>query len=133
MKLDVGGVKRVAVCLAVACLGLAAVWLSLAWLGLVPSWSLSTSPRLRAILKGHTQAVYSVAFSPDGKTLASGSRDQTIKLWDVQTGKERATLKGHTDPVPSVAYSPDGKTLASGSEDKTIKLWHVATGVQTDK
>ena len=58
-----------------------------------------------------------MAFSPDGKTLASGSMDKTIKLWDVATGKEQATLKGHTGWVSSVAYSPDGKTLASGSGD----------------
>ena len=69
-----------------------------------------------------------MAFSPDGKTLASGSSDRTIKLWDVATGKEQATLKGHTGCVYSVAFSPDGKTLASGSEDKTIKLWDVETG-----
>ena len=69
-----------------------------------------------------------VAFSPDGKTLASGSEDKTIKLWDVATGKEQATLKGHTEWVKSVAFSPDGKTLASGSGDSTIKLWDVATG-----
>jgi Tol biopolymer transport system component len=128
MKLDVGQVKRVAVYLAVACLGLAAVWLSMAWLELVPSWPLSTSPRLRTNLKGHTRGVAFVAYSPDGKTLASGSLDKTIKLWDVATGKEQATLKGHTDGVRSVAYSPDGKTLASGSDDQTIKLWDVATG-----
>ena len=79
-------------------------------------------------LGGHPDFVYSVAFSPDGKTLASGSGDNTIKLWDVPTGKEQATLKGHTGWVTSVAFSPDGKTLASGSWDKTIKLWDVATG-----
>jgi WD40 repeat protein len=63
-----------------------------------------------------------VAFSPDGKTLASGSDDNTIKLWDVATGKEQATLKGHTAWVASVAFSPDGKTLASGG-DTTVRLW----------
>ena len=70
----------------------------------------------------------SVAFSRDGKMLASGSKDATIKLWDVTTGKEQATLKGHMDWVTSVAFSPNSKTLASGSRDRTIKLWNVATG-----
>jgi WD40 repeat protein len=74
-----------------------------------------------------------VAFSPDGKTLASGSADHTIKLWEVATGKEQATLKGHTRVVTSVAFSPDGKTLASGSTDKTIKLWDVTTGNHADR
>jgi WD40 repeat protein len=65
-----------------------------------------------------------VSFSPDGKTLASGSYDNTIKLWNVETGKEIRTLSGHNDSVISVSFSPDGKTLASGSDDKTIKLWN---------
>jgi len=67
--------------------------------------------------------VRSAAFSPDGKTLASGSGDKTIKLWEVATGRELRTLSGHTYYVNSVAFSPDGKTLASGSDDRTIKLW----------
>jgi len=82
----------------------------------------------------------SVAFSPDGKTLASGSHLGTITLRDVQTGKVRATLKATANCVVSVAYSPDGKTLASGSgmmragatdENQTLKLWDVATGKNT--
>ena len=72
--------------------------------------------------------VSSVAFAPDGKTLATGSWDRTVKLWDVTTGKELATLKGHTDAVSSVAFAPDGKTLATGSVDQTVKLWDVTTG-----
>ncbi|MEL0597786.1 MAG: serine/threonine protein kinase, partial [Planktothrix rubescens PR222] len=67
--------------------------------------------------------VRSVAFSPDGRTLASGSLDTTIKLWDVQSQGQIATLTGHSDVVYSVAFSPDGRTLASGSWDTTIKLW----------
>jgi WD40 repeat protein len=75
-------------------------------------------------LKGHDDIVLSVAFSPDGKTLASGSV-RTVKLWDALTRQELATLNGRHKIVISVAFSPDGKTLASGSADKTVKLWVV--------
>ncbi len=84
--------------------------------------------RERNRLEDHTGAVSSVALSSDGKTLASGSYDNTIKLWDVATGKLLQTLSGHSSWVLSVAWSSDGKTLASGSDDNTIKLWDVATG-----
>ncbi|NJM73324.1 MAG: hypothetical protein HC862_26150 [Scytonema sp. RU_4_4] len=86
--------------------------------------------RERNRLVGHDNAVNSVSFSPDGKTLASASYDKTIKLWDVATGKQLKTLSGHSDGVHSVSFSPDGKTLASASSDYTIKLWNVVTGKQ---
>ena len=69
-----------------------------------------------------------VSFSPDGQTIASGSSDKTIRLWDVATGTLKQTLIGHTDSVTSISFSPDGQTIASGSSDKTIRLWDVATG-----
>ena len=73
-------------------------------------------------------SVSSVAFSPDGRTLATGSEDMTARLWEVATGREIAALRGHENPVSSVAFSPDGRTLATGSHDKTARLWEVATG-----
>ena len=76
-------------------------------------------------LRGHTSWVTSVAFSPDGRLLASGSDDQTVKLWDVATGQEVRTLSGHTAPVRSLAFSPDGRLLASGSWDGTVRIWGV--------
>ncbi len=75
-----------------------------------------------------TSSVLSVSFSSDGATLASGSWDGTVKLWDVATGEAIATLEGHTNGVRSVLFSSDGTTLASGSWDGTVKLWDVATG-----
>jgi WD40 repeat protein len=79
-------------------------------------------------LKGHTDWVISVAFSPDGKQVVSGSRDETVRLWDTATGALLQTLKGHTDWVCSVAFSPDGKQVVSGSDDETVRLWDTATG-----
>ena len=78
-------------------------------------------------LEGHTGSVLSVSFSPDGTTLASGSGDGTVKLWDVETHTNIATLEAHERSVLSVSFSPDGTTLASGSGDGTVKLWDVAS------
>jgi WD40 repeat protein len=64
-----------------------------------------------------------VAFSPDGRTLASAGTDRTVRLWDPVTGQPTATLFGHTEIVFSVAFSPDGHTLATGSMDGTVRLW----------
>ena len=81
----------------------------------------------RNSLEGHSNSVRSVVFSPDGKTLASASSDNTIKLWHLETQKPIATLIGHSNLVNSVAFSFDGLILASASDDNTIKLWHLET------
>ena len=88
-------------------------------------------PRNQQVLQGHTLQVNSVAFSPDGRYIVSGSGDRTIQLWDAQTGGQVGNpLQGHTDKVKSVAFSPDGRYIVSGSKDKTIQLWDAQTGSQ---
>ncbi|MGH8573398.1 MAG: WD40 repeat domain-containing protein, partial [Gammaproteobacteria bacterium] len=78
--------------------------------------------------EGHTGDVFAVAFAPDGKTLASGSGDGTVKLWEKGQPQSPATsLEGHTGNVFSVAFAPDGKMLASGSQDGAVKLWDADT------
>jgi WD40 repeat protein len=80
------------------------------------------------VLRGHGDRVYSVAFSPDGKYLASGSADRTVRLWDVTASQKWATLTGHRGKVYAVAFSPDGQVLASASADRTVRLWNPVTG-----
>jgi len=82
----------------------------------------------RWTLEGHSSSVYSVAFVPNLTVLASGSGDNTIRLWDILTGQLQRTLKGHCSSVSSVAFAPNSTVLAAGSDDKTIPLWDVLTG-----
>ena len=70
-------------------------------------------------------AVLCVAISPDGRTLATGSEDGAVKLWDLSTGKLWTTLSAHTAAVNAAVFAPDGKTLATGSKDTTVRLWSI--------
>src|SRR5205823_9012744 len=79
-------------------------------------------------LQGHAGPVMSVAFSADGKRIASGSGDKTVKVWDAHTGQEQLTLMGHCRRVYSVAFSADGKRIAAGGNSKTVEVWDAQTG-----
>ncbi|KAJ2470350.1 ribosome assembly, partial [Coemansia sp. RSA 2320] len=84
--------------------------------------------RCSSSMVGHSEAVLSVSFSPDGSQLASGSGDTTVRIWDLATETPRHTCTGHKNWVLSIAWAPDGKTLASGSMDNTVRLWDPRTG-----
>ena len=80
------------------------------------------------IYRGHSDVVYAVAWSPDGKRMASGSRDTTVQVWDVATGGNVYTYPGHHDNADTVAWSPDGRRIASGSDDHTVQVWDATDG-----
>src|SRR4051812_47815689 len=82
---------------------------------------------LRHVLRGHTDTINRIAWSPDGSYLASPSTDNTIRIWDARSGACVRTLKEHTGKVYSVAWSPNGQRLASGSDDGTIRMWEAAS------
>ncbi len=91
--------------------------------GTIKVWNLQNGELLNSLPK-NIEGVASVAISPDGGAIASGSEDATVKLWDLGSGTLQATLSGHAGTVRSVAFSPDGQLIASGSEDGTVKLWN---------
>ena len=86
-----------------------------------PPRSRSTHPQQHHL----GSSVFTVCFSPDGRMVASGSGDRTVRLWDVETGACVRTLEGHGDTVGSLCFSPNGRQLASGSDDRTVRLWLV--------
>jgi WD40 repeat protein len=86
------------------------------------------APHVVTTLKGHSEAVWSVAFSHNGRSVLTSGPDETAKVWDVQTGQEALTLRGHTKAVTEAVFSPDGKRIATSSRDTTVKVWDAVTG-----
>jgi WD40 repeat protein len=111
-----------------AMLEVAKQWKAAPWLR--PLTPCLTPPRrgLLRTLKGHSNSVNAVAVTADGKRAISGSSDNTLKVWDLTTGKEQFTLKGHSNSVNAVAVTADGKRAISGSSDNTLKVWNLTTG-----
>jgi NB-ARC domain/WD domain, G-beta repeat/APAF-1 helical domain len=98
-------------------------------------WLRPSSPSLTPLdvslvrtLQGHSGSVYAVAVTADGRYVVSGSRDNTLRVWEVATGETKRTLQGHTESVSAVAATPDGRYVVSGSWDSTLRVWELATG-----
>ena len=101
--------------------------LAVAGAEIVEIWDVVAGVRVHE-LRGHSKWVYCVAFSPDGKWLATGGWDRRIKLWEATTGREHSTISAHDGFVLDVAFSPDSRSVASTSEDRSVRLWEVPTG-----
>ena len=88
-------------------------------------WDASTGKELFT-LEGHSDIVRTVAYSPDGKSIASGAGgDNTVRIWNPETGKEIVYLKGHSQEIIQVVYSPDSKLVASAGSDGIVKIWNI--------
>ena len=93
-----------------------------------PPIHLGTAQKM--VLRGHESAVNSVAFSPAGQRIVSGSDDKTVRVWEAGSGAEMHCLRGHAQDVASVAFSPDGQRIVSGSVDKTVRVWEAGAGAE---
>lgn len=99
--------------------------------GEIKIWDVKgTKPKLVNTIQGHRDTILAIAFAPDGATIASASYDRLVKIWDVQTGKQKRSLKEHSDAVYAVTFMPDGKRLVSAAGDRTIKVWDVESGAR---
>lgn len=95
-------------------------------------WDVETGKEL-AVFRGHTAAVMSTVFTPDGQRAVSGGYDKTVRVWDTRNGQELRRFTGHTDKVLCVAFSPDGNYAVSGSADQTARVWDVVKAAAPPK